>query len=93
MVHGPQGLDGGGEGFVDFGGSGDVDGDGEDSEGGEVVGEGCDGGEGGAESSFEVPDAEAGGAVVEEGAGAGEAQGAGAAGYWGGGSAWGDLSD
>jgi hypothetical protein len=59
-----------------------VDGYAEDAGGGEFGGQGVDCGERGAQGAFEVPEAEARGAVFEQGSGAGEAEGAGTAGYW-----------
>lgn len=70
------GFDGFGDGVVVR----DIDADAQDALGGEVGGEGEDGGLGGAECGFKVPEAEAGGAVFEEGASGGEAEGAGATG-------------
>ena len=81
VVDGAEGADGGVEAFLHAFGGGHVDGYAEDADGGEFGGQGCDCGEGGAEGAFEVPEAEAGGAVFEHGAGAGEAESAGAAGY------------
>jgi hypothetical protein len=82
VVDGAEGADGGVEAFLHAFGGGHVDGYAEDADGGEFGGQGCDCGEGGAEGAFEVPEAEARGAVFEHSAGAGEAEGAGAAGYW-----------
>jgi len=73
MVEGAEGGDGGGDGFGYGGRVGDVDGNAEDAGFWELGGEGCDGWLGGAEGAFQVPDAEAQGAVFEHGSGAGEA--------------------
>ena len=78
VVDGAHGFDGGGDAFGDGWGGGDVDFDAEDPGGREIGREGYDGGLRGAECGLQVPEAEAGAAVFEKGAGGAEGQGAGA---------------
>jgi hypothetical protein len=81
MVDGAEGREGGFEAFLDALARGYVDGYAEDAGGGEVGGQGVDCGERGAQGAFEVPEAEAGGAVFEEGPGAGETESTSATSY------------
>lgn len=79
MLDAAEMLDRGGHGLGDAGSVGDVDGDAEDARRGEVLSQGCDGCQGGAECGFQIPDDEARGAVLEEGARGAEAEGSSAA--------------